>query len=300
MKLKYILSVSALLLFSNLSSGQQYIDPALSGSFGKVLNTSANVLLDKGEGDAMMVYRYQWAGLEGSPKSLWFSGNIGVGNAGIIMGINAKQFRIGVERNTEISASFTKRLQVSESEYLGLGVNLGYTHQQGDFNPLDPGDPAFQNVQYGTLLYGLSATLISPNRYYIGFSMPKAIFGAKDSQYVRQFGRDNTFYLSGGFIIPLNDGFQLRPNLLISYREVTGLLFDASAMFYVHPKIGIGAGYRQRGDLMGMAEFNLGKLRIGYSYQQNLKNKDLNRYITNSTHELGIAIRFGKDNFSIL
>ncbi|WP_293915273.1 MULTISPECIES: PorP/SprF family type IX secretion system membrane protein [unclassified Sphingobacterium] len=300
MKLKHILTVVTILLFINLSSGQQYIDPALFGSFGKVLNPSNNVLLEKGEGDAMMLYRYQWVGFEGAPKSLWFSGNIGVGNAGVIMGINAKQSRIGVERNSEMSASFTKRLQISESEYIGLGANLGYTHQQGNFNPLDPGDPAFQNVQYGTLLYGLSATLISPDRYYIGFSMPKAIFGAKDSQYVRQFGKDNTFYLSGGLIIALNGGFQLRPNLLISYREVTGLLFDASAMFYVHPKIGIGAGYRQRGDLMGMAEFNVGKLRIGYSYQQNLKNKDLNRYITNSTHELGIAIRFGKDNFSIL
>ncbi|QQT26458.1 PorP/SprF family type IX secretion system membrane protein [Sphingobacterium spiritivorum] len=300
MKLKHILTVVTILLFINLSSGQQYIDPALFGSFGKVLNPSNNVLLEKGEGDAMMLYRYQWVGFEGAPKSLWFSGNIGVGNAGVIMGINAKQSRIGVERNSEMSASFTKRLQISESEYIGLGANLGYTHQQGNFNPLDPGDPAFQNVQYGTLLYGLSATLISPDRYYFGFSMPKAIFGAKDSQYVRQFGKDNTFYLSGGLIIALNEGFQLRPNLLVSYREVTGLLFDASAMFYVDTKIGLGAGYRQRGDLMGMAEFNLGKLRIGYSYQQNLKNKDLNRYITNSTHELGIAIRFGKDNFSIL
>ncbi|KAF5273170.1 hypothetical protein FQR65_LT17212 [Abscondita terminalis] len=160
------------------------ISTRLSVVVATVLNPSNNVLLDKGEGDVMMVYRYQWAGLEGSPKSLWFTGNIGVGNAGIITGINAKQFRIGVERNTEVSSQLHQKvtnLRIRISRI--LGVNLGYTHQQGDFNPLDPADPAFKNVQYGTLLYGLSATLVSQTGYYVGFSMPKAIFGAKDAQY---------------------------------------------------------------------------------------------------------------------
>ncbi|WP_270090556.1 PorP/SprF family type IX secretion system membrane protein [Sphingobacterium sp. SYP-B4668] len=294
------MAVIALLPLVTPLKAQQYIDPALSGSFGKMLNPSFNALLQGGEGDAALVYRYQWAGLDGAPKSVWFNGNLGVGQRGISLGVNVKQFRIGVERSTEASANFTKTLQISESEYVGLGLNLGYTQQRGDYSSLDPADPAFQNVQYGTLLYGLSASLVHPERYYVGISMPRAVFGSNESDYVRQFGRDNTFYISGGALFETKNGFHIRPNLLVSYREVTGVQFDGSAMFFFSQKIGIGVGYRQRGDLMGMAEFNLGKLRFAYSYQQNLKNKDLNRYITNSTHELGVSVKFGKRTFSML
>lgn len=289
-----------LLLSFTFANGQQYIDPALSGSFGSVLNPSYNALLQKGEGEATLLHRRQWAGIEGSPKSIWFNGNIGIGNRGIVAGVNLKQFRFGVERSTEVSASFTKTLQISESEYLGLGVNLGYAQQQGDYMSLDPSDPAFQNVQFGTPIYGLSATLIRPDKYYVGLSMPRAVFGANDSEYVQQFGHDNNYYVTSAAIFDLGEGLYVRPNLLVSYRKVTGLQFDGSAMLFFHEKFGLGTGFRQRGDLIGMAEFNLGKMRIAYSYQQNLKNRNLNRYITNSSHELGLSIVFGSSKRSKL
>ncbi|MCY4780542.1 PorP/SprF family type IX secretion system membrane protein [Sphingobacterium sp. UT-1RO-CII-1] len=282
------------LVCSNSSFAQQYIDPALSGSFSKTLNPSFNSLLEQGEGDASLLYRHQWVGMEGAPKSIWFNANMALGSQGIVLGINAKQFKIGVEQSTEASANFTKTLRISESEYLGLGVNLGYTQQRGDYSSLDPSDPAFGDMQYGTLLYGLSASLVRPGRYYVGFAMPRAIFGSNDSDYVRQFGRDNTFYVSAAAIFDLDENIYIRPNLLSSYREVTGLQFDFSALIFFTPNFGIGGGYRQRGDLMGHAEFNLKNIRFAYSYQQNLKNSELNRFISNSTHELGLSIQWGR------
>lgn len=288
------LSLALLCLCLGTVQAQQYIDPALTGSFSKTLNPSFNALLSAGEGDATVLYRYQWVGLEGAPKSLWFNGNMALGQQGISLGINAKHFKIGVEQSTEVSANFTKRLQISDVEHIGLGVNLGYTRQQGDYSTLDPNDPSFGDVGYGTLLYGLSASLVREDRYYVGVSMPRAIFGSNDSEYVRHFGRDNTYYILGAVIFDLDESLYLRPSFQTSYREYTGLQFDASAMLFFTPKLGIGAGYRQRGDLMGMVEFNLKQLRFGYSYQQNLKNSNLNRYISNSTHELGLSIHWGK------
>lgn len=293
-------AILLLITLSSIATAQQYIDPALSGSFSKTINPSFNALLAKGEGDASLLYRQQWVGMDGAPKSIWFNSNMALGTQGIALGINAKQFKIGVERSTEVSANFTKTLRISEVEYLGLGVNLGYTQQKGDYSSLDPNDPAFGDMSYGTLLYGLSASLVRPDRYYVGFAMPRAIFGSNDSGYVRQFGRDNTFYVSGAAVFDLDENIYLRPNLLASYREVTGVQLDASAMIFFTPKLGIGAGYRQRGDLMGHAEFNLKNLRFAYSYQQNLKNSALNRYISNSTHELGLSIQWGRRGASRL
>lgn len=297
MRIKYTKwGIAALLLFSlsKASFGQQYIDPALSGSYKTLLNPSFNALLTQGEGDAALLYRYQWVGLEGAPKSLWFNGNIGLGHKNVALGINAKQFSIGVEKSTEVSANFTKILPISDVEFIGLGINLGYTRQSGNYSSLDPADPAFGNVAYGTLLYGLSASLVRPDRYYVGVSLPRVIFGKNDSDYVRQFGRDNSYYVSGGAVFDLDASIYIRPSFLVSYRAVTNLSFDASAMVFFTSKFGVGAGYRQRGDMMGMAEFNFAKLRLAYSYQQNLKNSNLNRYINNSTHELGLSIQFGK------
>lgn len=290
-------SVAKLLLgifcFCQPVFAQQYIDPALSASFAKSLNPSLSAVLSPGEGEASLLYRYQWVGMEGAPKSLWFNTNMALGKQGIILGINAKQMKIGVERGTEVSANFTKSLRISEEEYVGLGFNLGYTQQQGDYSSLDPTDPKFGNQNYGTLMYGLSAALIRPDRYYVGVAMPRAIFGSNDGNYVRNFGRDNTFYVSGAMLIDVDESIYIRPSFLTSYREVTGLQIDGSAMIFFTPKFGLGAGYRQRGDFMGQVEFNLGKLRFGYSYNQNLKNKELNRYISNSTHELGLSFQWG-------
>ena len=292
----YNILAAACLLFtiSQPSMAQQYIDPALSGSFSKVLNPSLNAMLQQGEGDAALLYRHQWVGMEGAPKSIWFSSNMALGNQGIALGINAKQFKIGADRSTEASANFTKTLRISDSEYLGLGLNLGYTQQRGDYSKLDPTDPAFGDMQYGTLLYGLSASVVRPDRYSVGLAMPRAIFGSNDSEYVRRFGRDNTFYVAAAAVFDLDDAIYLRPSLLTSYREVTGLQFDASAMLFFTPKVGIGAGFRQRGDLMGHAEFNFGAVRFAYSYQQNIKNSEINRFISNSTHELGISMQWGR------
>ena len=287
-------AVCLLLTISKPSLGQQYIDPALSGSFSKVLNPSLNAMLEQGEGDAVLLYRHQWAGMEGAPKSIWFSTNMALGSQGIAVGINAKQFKIGVERSTEASANFTKTVRVSDSEYLGLGLNLGYTQQRGDYSKLDPTDPAFGDMQYGTMLYGLSASVVRPDHYYVGFAMPRAIFGSNDSEYVRRFGRDNTFYIAAAAVFDLDETIYLRPSLLSSYREVTGLQFDASALIFFTPKFGIGTGYRQRGDLMGHAEFNFGAVRFAYSYQQNIKNSEINRFVSNSTHELGLSIQWGR------
>ena len=50
---------------------------------------------------------------------------------------------------------------------------------------------------------------------------------------------------------------------------------------------------RSYGDLSSMAQFNFAGFGLGYSYQFNPKNEPLNRRIGNTTHEIGLAYRFG-------
>ncbi|WP_177181137.1 hypothetical protein [Parapedobacter koreensis] len=42
-----------------------------------------------------------------------------------------------------------------------------------------------------------------------------------------------------------------------------------------------------------MAQINVQRLGIGYSYQFGTRNEALNRGISNATHEIGISYRFG-------
>jgi len=46
--------------------------------------------------------------------------------------------------------------------------------------------------------------------------------------------------------------------------------------------------------MAGMAQFNLGSVGLGYSYQFGTRNEALNRGINNNTHEIGLDYRFGR------
>jgi len=302
----YILPIFITLFASilqNSLSAQEFIDPALQHSFNKNINYSLSLqgLHEGAQGEADLLYRYQWVGLEGAPKSIWFNAVMPLQKIAATAGINVRQFTIAVEKSQEINAHFNKSIRISDQDYLGLGLNVGWLQKQGDYAGLDPLDPAFKdNLRESSMTYGMSTSLISPERYYVGISIPRFIAANDDSDYVRQFGKGKLVYVTSAFVFALGEEFYLKPTVLGTYREYTGLQVDASVMAFFTKKLGLGLGFRQRGDFTAAAEFNLHKFRFAYSFQKSLKNKDLNRYIANNTHELGVALRFGNQGFSIL
>lgn len=279
---------------TSLALAQQPLTHTQHGKLRTVINPAASLIhLD---GEVSVIGRRQWVGIEGAPTVFWGSGHIGFDGIGATAGLNIRHESLAVEKLTEASAYFAKSVRISESEYVGLSLNAGFSYLDGRFSQLDPMDPAFrEDVRETDALVGFGVMLYRPERYYVGLSLPRLMLGnlglTGDSRY--QF--TNIYHLTAGALFHLGTDFQFRPSLLVTYAESLRPQAEASAMFFVKEVFGIGANVRTYGEIAGMAQFNFSGFGLGYSYQFNPGNQPLNRRINNTTHEIGLSYRFGGD-----
>ncbi len=64
-------------------------------------------------------------------------------------------------------------------------------------------------------------------------------------------------------------------------------------MVFMGPKIDLGMGGQNQGDLSALMQLNFGNFGIGYSYQFSVNGHTLNQKISNNTHEVGFRYRLG-------
>lgn len=278
---------------ASLALAQQPLTHTQHGQLRTVINPAASLMhLD---GEVSVIGRRQWVGIDGAPTIFWGSGHIGFDGIGATAGLNIRHESLAVEKLTEASAFFAKSVRISESEYLGLSLNAGFSYLDGRFSQLDPMDPAFrEDIRETDALVGFGVMLYRPDRYYVGLSLPRLMLGnlglTGDSRY--QF--TNIYHLTAGALFHLGTDFQFRPSLLVTHSESLRPQAEASAMFFVKEVFGVGANVRSYGEVAGMAQFNFSGFGLGYSYQFSPGGETLNRRISNTTHEIGLSYRFGR------
>ena len=297
MKHKLWMVTAVLLIGTALQlHGQQPLTHTQHGELRTVTNPAASLMHMGGE--VSVIGRRQWVGMDGAPTVFWGSGYIGLQRAGATAGITLRHESMAVEKLTEASAFFAKSVRISESEYLGLSLNAGFSYMDGRFSQLDPMDPAFrEDVKETDALVGFGVMLYRPERYYVGLSLPRLMLGnlgvgGGDSRYAFT----NLYHLTAGALFNLGADFQFRPSMLVTYSESLRPQAEASALFFVKRVFGIGLNARSYGELAGMAQFNFSGIGLGYSYQFNPGSEPLNRRISNTTHEIGLSYRFDGDN----
>ncbi len=285
------MTIAGLLVTTGLQA-QQPLTHTQHGQLRTVVNPAASLMHMGGE--ISVIGRRQWVGVDGAPTVFWGSGHIGFEGSGATAGLTVRHESLAVEKLTEASAFFAKSVRISESEYLGLSLNAGFSYLDGRFSQLDPMDPAFrEDVRETDALVGFGVMLYRPERYYVGLSLPRLMLGnlglTGDSRY--QF--TNIYHLTAGALFPLGMDFQFRPSLLVTYSESLRSQAEASALFFIKEVFGLGVNVRTYGEVAGMAQFNFSGFGLGYSYQFNPGNAPLNRRMNNTTHEIGLSYRFG-------
>ncbi|WP_353124302.1 PorP/SprF family type IX secretion system membrane protein [Parapedobacter pyrenivorans] len=284
----------AMLAAATATQAQQPLTHTQHGQLRTVINPAASLLRTGGE--VSVIGRRQWVGLDGAPTVLWGSGHIGLQRSGATTGITLRHESMAVEKLTEASAFFAKSVRISETEYLGLSLNAGFSYMDGRFSQLDPQDPAFrEDVRETDALVGFGVMLYRPERYYVGLSLPRLMLGnlgvgGGDNRYDFR----NLYHLTAGALFHMGIDFQFRPSVLVTYSESLRPQAEASAMFYIKQVFGIGLNARSYGELAGMVQFNFSGLGLGYSYQFNPGSEPLNRRIGNTTHEIGLSYRFDR------
>jgi type IX secretion system PorP/SprF family membrane protein len=277
-----------------------YINPAYAGSRELLSGT--------------LVVRNQWIGMQGAPNTQSLSIHSALPNSRIGLGLQLYNDQAGPMHNTGICLTYAYHLPVNEKTKLSFGLNgmlnnisIGWS----SINVEMPEDPAFAGNAASSWVgdAGAGIYLYKP-RFYFGISVNHLLqsrfglthaAGADLAKFYRQY------YLTSGFVFPLNETIDFRPSLLIKYVNAAPAVGEIDGTFIFYKRLLLGVGYRagnriniQGVDhmLIGLVEFGITpSVHIGYSYDRYLSQKGA---YNSGTHEfmLGWDISYNRTRLS--
>jgi len=250
------------------------------------------------------LYRTQWVGLKGAPKSGTFFMHTPV-NEKIELGISFANDQIGdVVQENNIYADFAYVLPVGLKNKLSLGIKGGLTFFNSDFTGFDlqsgaaSTDIAFdENINKTFPNVGIGAFYFSDN-YYIGLSAPNLLSTKhlETENGIKSTGVESVHYfLTGGYVFDINEKLKLKPAFLVKGVGGAPLSLDLTANVLINEKLEAGLGYRLEDAISALVNFRITEqLRIGYSYDYTTSNLS---DFSSGSHE--IFVLFDLDLFGL-
>lgn len=229
------------------------------------------------------LYRSQWAGSVGGPKTLTFFAHAPVGKK-IQLGLSMISDDIGggAKKENNFYADFAYVLQLKDKHRLSLGLKAGFTSLQTNFNGFqfvsgdNTTDLAFQeNINIFKPNVGAGAYYFTEN-YYIGLSVPNLLAAKHIEQRngINAFGSEEMHYFfTGGYVFKLTDAFKLKPAFMAKFVKGAPASVDISANVLYNDRFELGASYRIDDSVSGLVNFAVTPtLRVGYAYDYTLSN----------------------------
>jgi len=242
--------------FTQYMYNQAVINPAYAGS--------------KEALSIVSLYRNQWTGFDGAPKTLTLSGHSPVGEK-VGLGLSFISDQHGPVKENNIYADFSYTLDLGETSKLAFGIKGGVTLHDISLSTVattEPGDPLFsQDVSKATPNAGLGAFYYT-DKYYVGLSMPNILDSVHLDENGRKYGSETQHYfLTAGYVFQLTDNTKLKPSFLVKSSFDAPVSFDVNANFLFYDKFEVGASYRNTDSFSGLVGFAFSEsIRIGYAY----------------------------------
>ena len=236
------------------------------------------------------LYRSQWVGLDGAPKTMTFSIHSPVGEK-VGLGLSLIADEIGPIKETNAYVDFSYTIPVGMETKLAFGLKGGFTfHDIGisedQINLIDMGDPFFaQNINETTPNIGAGVYFYKPNKYYISASMPNILNSVHlDANGTNLGSETQHLFGAAGYVFDLSENFKLKPHAMVKYAFDAPVSYDLNLNLFMYDIVEIGAGYRLDDSFSGMINFSITpNLRVGYAYDAIQSDLDI---VTNASHEV--------------
>lgn len=268
-------------LFTQYMFNEMFINPAYAGSRDAISSTA--------------LYRDQWVGIEGAPKTQTLSIHAPIKNKKIGLGLGVLNEAIGVERKVGIFGNYAYRIMTSDEGRLAFGLQGGIINLKEyylDVITHDQGDEQFsQNVQSVVPNAGFGI-YFNTKKFYAGFSVPRLIENYIDPtdglEIKNKLSIQNWHYfLTSGYVFDLNPSVKLKPMVMVRASDGAPVQVDFTAAAYFKETFWFGSTYRSGDAVAFFVQMNLTKqLRLGYSFDYTLTK--LNNY-GNGSHEITIG-----------
>lgn len=269
---------------TGIAYGQQ--DPQFSQNMFNKLFTNPGYA---GSSDGIcgtLLYRDQWTGFDGAPKTGLFSVDAPVNalHGGLGLTIMAVD-ELGFENTFMAKLAYAFRFNVGQGN-LAIGADFAFLQKSldGDFKFNDPGDPVIpESSVSGSTFPDLGAGIYyNSDKLYAGVSASHLLESEIDyGDFTSTMARH--YYFTAGYRIEFSPAVSLTPSVFVK-NVADQTQADINANFHFNNRFWIGASYRLEDAIVLMAGLNITpNLRLGYAYD--LTTSDLKDY-SNGTHEI--------------
>ncbi|MCB4799936.1 PorP/SprF family type IX secretion system membrane protein [Neotamlana laminarinivorans] len=242
------------------------------------------------------LYRTQWVGVDGAPKTMTFGIHSPLRNERLGLGLNIVSDQLGpsVETNLDVNFSYTIPVNSDGLEF-SFGVKGGVHFLDLDWSKgrYQNSDNLFnQNVNLISPTFG-AASYLHSDKWYVGLSVPNVVKTEHYDDFQESVAIERLhFFLIGGYVFDINRNTKLKPAFLVKAVEGAPIIADLSVNALFNEKFTLGLAYRWDDSFSGLVGFQVTDgLLIGYAYD--LTSTELNNY-NSGTHEIMLRYELQK------
>ncbi|MEG2102728.1 MAG: type IX secretion system membrane protein PorP/SprF [Flavobacterium sp.] len=224
---------------------------------------------------AMALYRTQWIGLDGAPKTMNFSVQSPLGiHSGL--GLNVVSDKIGPVTSTGATVNYSYTILGSTDIKYSFGISGGFNNFDVDYNKLNIKDPdPYLSGQISQFSPNVGAGFyVHSYNWYVGLSVPQLLKTSfYDDVKATTYTEKSHIYLMGGYVFDLNPYLKFKLAALIKAVPGAPVAVDVSANFLFSDKFTIGAAYRWDAAVSALAGFQVTNgIQVGYAYDHDTNN----------------------------
>lgn len=266
------------LLTGNALIGQQ--DAQYTQYMYNTVSVNPGYAGSRGHLSIAALYRSQWVGLDGAPKTQTLNIHTPLGYRGVGLGLSVVNDQIGPTSETYLDLDFSYTLQLAQEARLSFGLkasahllDIRFSELNQDYtNPGGP-DPTLQQDIDNRLSPNVGAGVYyHTERFYAGLSAPRLLETSHfEESSLSTANEQMNLYLITGYVYDLSPFWKFKPALLAKMVSGAPLQLDFSANFLYNEKFILGAAYRWDASVSGMAGFQLSpEFLIGLAYDREI------------------------------
>ncbi len=276
----YKLLIGALFILLGITGMHAQQDAQYTQYMYNTVSVNPGYAGSRGHMSIAALYRAQWVGLDGAPKTQTLNIHSPLGYKGVGAGLSIVNDQIGPTSETYFDLDFSYTVQTSQEARLSFGIkasahllDIRFSELNQDLtNPGGP-DPTLQQDIQNRFSPNIGAGVYyHTERFYAGLSVPRILETTHfDESSLSTASEELNFYLITGYVMDMSAFWKFKPALLTKVVRGAPLQLDLSANFMYNDKFILGAAYRWDAAFSGMAGFQISpSFLLGIAYDREI------------------------------
>ncbi len=257
----------------------------------------------------LLLYRYQWAGIDGAPKTMAFNIHSPIGKKGLGLGLSVVNDQIGPDNKTSVSIAASYKLKFDNRTNLMFGLQTGIDMQSSNLiseiekNAVTVNEElvAQKNENHLGPNVGFGVYYYNEKKFFIGFSTPsilntgvgKADTTQASTSYETKFDLNQlTTFLYGGYIFDVGARKEIKIKPTFLWKQTMGapVNYEVGLNVLLKRVLWLGAAYRSEDAVVLLIDYKISNnFSVGYSYDLTLSELKTD---SGGSHEVRLGFDF--------